>query len=1151
MGGTQVTTGDADPDEVGPSDDSRRELRIAPILAGGSSLAVWIGGVTAELYRVVNRPAERGDEDAVYAALLDLTHTTAVVDVITGTSAGGLNGVLLSTAWACDVPTSTVLDLRELWLELGSIDALLRSPNESDPPSLLRGDDYFWPQLTGVLDRIAATAEPVAPGVTRPAREVDLALTVTTLRGEPTHRVDAIGQVLQELRQDHLLRFSTADLDPATEGWSRRLGLAARTSASIPIVFESSYLAVDEPIGSRPAFGDRATFRRGRWAVDGGVLANQPIAAARHRIEERSARTDLRRVALFVNPTPPSYPPSTTEDPDEVPTIAQVASASAAAPHNIGIRNEVDQLRDHNERIRRTTDVRQALARIVTSSPGRPGGDGGSIAHLDEIARTLYPQFRTDRAVASVATMLDRVAPTLGDLAFDRRPIEEALVDAACDGTAWLPEQLPPTPADIVDPWSWGIAPLEYTVGMLLELIERAFRLRAVLHPDAVVAGESAATALGEARRQVHDMGTALGGIRQIDSRFWSTALARRPAMLGQWADACYAAWPDARLLPPVGDTPPPTGDWPTTSEVTDTLARLGLDLADLAAGTAGIVASILERDPGGPPSVEERIDRDAIAGLIGLLGAHHADAADAGTHLARLVLVHVIATALGDPARRLTPIDLIELSWNAPNALDPRPPAAKLAGVEFGRLGAFVKRSWRANDWMWGRMDGAAQLVRLLLDPRRLRQCGVTPDDVLDLLVRLDDGRDLPPSTARILRSELGFLDPAAASLVPAPRALPHTSAAFARLVQLDIARDELPHVVQAVERSVEEGAGEGDGGQFRRAYRDHTRTVRARDLDAGTVELLVRSCRIGEETAGGEVGEDLLTRTAGRTLVVAVNALTGTSSGLSWAERVLRPIRPVAKVTYAVTRAVTTSSRTGVAVSAVIFAVAGALIGMHLLATPVNPVVLFLALVIVLFGVFLAVVRSGVWSVLPALLALLVVALALVGAGVSEVVTTTSDPDAVAWKDRLFLGGWAVFTIVVWAGAVAWVVSLVDRVQTTRRRHRMAVRHAAESDPPRPRPAFPRRTLVEVSLTVVAIPVVIVFHVAVAEFVLQGDATGWRADLISVATWLGDRSLVVVLAGVVAASVFVGMGWDRTVGGVLVHRRRRRSQRGPSRSR
>ena len=67
-------------------DAERRELRIAPVMTGGTSLAVWIGGVTAELYSVVNREPGEPPTSAtdVYGNLLELTSTDAIVDVITG-----------------------------------------------------------------------------------------------------------------------------------------------------------------------------------------------------------------------------------------------------------------------------------------------------------------------------------------------------------------------------------------------------------------------------------------------------------------------------------------------------------------------------------------------------------------------------------------------------------------------------------------------------------------------------------------------------------------------------------------------------------------------------------------------------------------------------------------------------------------------------------------------------------------------------------------------------------------------------------------------------------------------------------------------------------------------------------------------------------
>ena len=69
------------------------EVRFGVVLNGGVSLAVWMGGVALELDRLVKAPA-RTDEP--YAALLRSTGCTARVDVISGTSAGGVNGAALA-----------------------------------------------------------------------------------------------------------------------------------------------------------------------------------------------------------------------------------------------------------------------------------------------------------------------------------------------------------------------------------------------------------------------------------------------------------------------------------------------------------------------------------------------------------------------------------------------------------------------------------------------------------------------------------------------------------------------------------------------------------------------------------------------------------------------------------------------------------------------------------------------------------------------------------------------------------------------------------------------------------------------------------------------------------------------------------------------
>jgi hypothetical protein len=47
-----------------------------------------------------------------------------------------------------------------------------------------------------------------------------------------------------------------------------------------------------------------------------------------------------------------------------------------------------------------------------------------------------------------------------------------------------------------------------------------------------------------------------------------------------------------------------------------------------------------------------------------------------------------------------------------------PRDPKEKLTGLQLGHFAGFYRHSWRANDFMWGRLDAATRIVDFLVDP-------------------------------------------------------------------------------------------------------------------------------------------------------------------------------------------------------------------------------------------------------------------------------------------------------------------------------------------------------------------------------------------------------------------------------------------------
>lgn len=170
---------------------AKRELRLAVVIYGGASLAVYMHGVTKELLKLVRAskvlhelgadaaartpyasgPDQRPhDTEAVYFELLkqinERHHTRVVIDVIAGASAGAINGIMLAKALVDDASLDAHTDL---WLSSADADEL-RGETVSRWRKwylypLLRALSFWMPdaltsndEIRGKLTRLARTS---------------------------------------------------------------------------------------------------------------------------------------------------------------------------------------------------------------------------------------------------------------------------------------------------------------------------------------------------------------------------------------------------------------------------------------------------------------------------------------------------------------------------------------------------------------------------------------------------------------------------------------------------------------------------------------------------------------------------------------------------------------------------------------------------------------------------------------------------------------------------------------------------------------------------------------------------------------------------------------------------------------------------------
>jgi patatin-related protein len=956
------------------------DLRLGVVMNGGVSLAVWIGGVAMEMNRLTRSSAGDG---STYGDLLDIIKSSCRVDVIAGTSAGGINGGFLALAAAYGTELG---GLGNLWADKGGLMELLRSPIQGQPPSLLKGDAYFLPELGHAFQSILPAVPNPQP---KPPAEVPLDLTITTsvMKGMVREFTDSFGQQITETEHRGRFHFSRDErTDPTKDVFAdpqiaEKLALAARSTASFPFAFEASYVPVGEdgPDPLHPRMDGIPNFGASRYVVDGGVLVNQPIGPALEAMVKQAGDRQVRRVLAYVNPVPtilPQLPGELFKDSPALSTVLMDSLVNLPSAQTIG--QDLSDLREHNRRARDQRDLQPDLIGDLT--------DAAQALAPDLFA--TYQRVRRRRALTKIAESVEQKAPAPKGTA-GAWTVEE-IVEAF---EAEPPVPLKFIPAEMRIPggidWDWGLAPLERLCLFGREVLRRAL----LITPFEMA---ETRTNLRAKRSELWGLLSTLNSLRQADAAFWSAAgqapppppkdPSARSATLRSWAEKVRENWPPAHS---------PESEGFSISE----LGYLGDFMARVLIEALPVVreATAASIDP------EEGRDLEALVNsltkpLSSRPGTAASETPPSDDNLAvRNLLGHVLAlevTYVALTASQPTleqEIDLVQVSADTPNTFQgPTKASAKLAGVQLGHFGAFYKKSWRVNDWIWGRLDGATRLAEVALGPARLRQLGLGVEDAVALIRHAAGagpavtGPDLPPapSTAasgapdyltkrfddeeQSIRAELNFLSN---KQLPLPLKLPVAAGAIARRVQAQILAEELEKLALAIDDDLEAGSGRRrSASSFAARYKaekaNYPEGIPSRKLFA-----LFRDSRVGEERLTEEIGTDLFASTTSRALAVSTSALDIPKMRLGPARAILRSVRGVALMLYSLIYGAAIRGRfSSWAVNAVL-ATGGALLAISL-TTPKQPaIVKALAALIVVAGLAMAALRSKLWTFAVAL--------------------------------------------------------------------------------------------------------------------------------------------------------------------------------------
>lgn len=851
-------------EDATPECDLAEEIRFAVVMYGGVSLAIYINGIAQELlnlvyasapseamasqaqaplkpnkelkgaqpvYRVIAQCLARwreGDRDVrtilseaikhndirhAAVALADKPiRTRFVVDILSGTSAGGINAIFLAKALANG---QSIDGLKKLWVQEGDLALLINDDvsvkelagwKVTVPQTSLLNSRRMYQKLLEAFDDLEISRPSQKDVDSSLVGELDLFVTTTDINGLPLP-VKLADKIIYEKRHRNVLHFrysGSAGTDSCSNDFLQRndafLAFAARCTSSFPFAFDPMRLAdIDEVTRGykdkalqheyRRAHAERqdwerfypeywrrsmidlqALSRRGREADrplddieawlnqeqkelkrdfrerafgDGGYLDNKPFSYATSMLARRHADVPVYRKLIYVEPTPehPENEATVGTKPAERPDFAEnVRAALLDLPSKEMIREDIDRVLERNALLARVSsymrEVDADLARLVASDTTVAAEEGDpvkvaglSLTHMIQrngLAYGAYHRLRIDDVSSAIAELITRAAQ------HDPRSHACGAIRAVLD--VWRQTRYAPDPVEGKQMESQFLAEFDSRYELRrLAFLNRRINELALLDGKA----EQLLTAWLTGRVSAPELKSCIE-TWQKDEQWKRDFRARLRATKKEANEQLRAVRKYEEQLCQSNET----GD----TDLTPFVRRLGIDwdkLAEILEKTGRKrtehAEQLLDGNPDRAKAIEDLVQCLRTRSAAMRKNLNDLAPADSGTkvdlangdsvaqacvryyaaHFWRYDMV-LFPVQYGTGSSEASEVEIYRISPEDATALidertDPRK-RHKLAGTFLMNFGAFLEKTWRENDMLWGRLDGAERLITAIM---------------------------------------------------------------------------------------------------------------------------------------------------------------------------------------------------------------------------------------------------------------------------------------------------------------------------------------------------------------------------------------------------------------------------------------------------